>query len=247
MSQTIGRCELTHLERAEIDVSRARAQHEAYEAALAALGCQVERVAGAAHLPDSVFIEDTAVVLDELGIVARPGAESRQMEVEGIAAALSRYRPIERIVAPATLDGGDVLRVGRVLYVGVSGRTNQDGVRQLAQYAAPFGYQTLAVERLGGCLHLKSAATQADDGVLLINPAWIDGAAFGRLTCIDVDPGEPYAANVLRIGRRVLCAASAPRTRARLAARGVDTVAVDVSELAKAEGALTCCSVIVWR
>ena len=242
--ESIGRCELTHLDRLEIDVPRARAQHAAYEAALAALGCKVERVR-AADLPDSVFIEDTAVVLDEVAIVTRPGAESRRGEIESVEAALSRYRPLERIAAPGTVDGGDVLRIGRVLYVGVSGRTDEAGIRQLAQHAGLFGYSVVPVEGLGGCLHLKSAVTDVDDGVVVINPEWIDGGVFGGLRCIEVDPGEPHAANVLRIGRRVLCAASAPRTEARLTARGIDTLTVDVSELAKAEGALTCCSVIV--
>jgi dimethylargininase len=182
-----------------------------------------------------------------VAIVTRPGAASRRAEVDAVEAALARYRPVRRIAAPATLDGGDVLRTGRVIYVGVSGRTNDAGVRQLADVAAPFGYDIVPVEGLGGCLHLKSAATDVDDGLVIVNPEWIDPALFRGSTCIDVDPEEPHAANVLRIGRRVLCAASAPRTAARLAARGVETFAVDVSELAKAEGALTCCSVIVSR
>jgi dimethylargininase len=194
-----------------------------------------------------VFIEDTAVVLDEAAIVTRPGAASRRAEVDAVEAALARYRPVRRIAAPATLDGGDVLRIGRVIYVGVSGRTNDAGVRQLADIAAPFGYAIVPVEGLGGCLHLKSAATDVDDGVVIVNPEWIDPSLFRGLTCIEVDPEEPHAANTLRLGRRVLCAASAPRTAARLDARGIETLAVDVSELAKAEGALTCCSVIVAR
>lgn len=209
------------------------------------LGCVVEQVPGAAEFPDSVFIEDTAVVLDEVAIVTRPGAASRRGETGAVEAALSRYRPIARIAAPATLDGGDVLRVGRVLYVGVSGRTNDGGIRQLAAHAGPVGYEIVAVEGLGGCLHLKSAATEVSDDLVVINPEWIDGAVFAGLACVEVDPGEPYAANVRRIGDRVLCAASTPRTRERLAARGIDTYAVDVSELAKAEGALTCCSLVI--
>ena len=245
MPACIGRCELTHLERAEIDMAAARAQHQAYEAALAALGCAVEQVPGGEHQPDSVFIEDTAVVLDEVAILTRPGAESRRAEVDAVQTALARYRPIERLSPPATLDGGDVLRIGRTLYVGITGRTNDAGVRQLADVAGRFGYEIVAVEGVAGCLHLKSAVTEVDENVVIVNPAWIDAAVFGGLTCIDVDPAEPFGANVVRVGRRVLCAVSAPRTEARLAARGIDTIAVDVSELSKAEGALTCCSVIL--
>ena len=226
-------------------MAAARAQHQAYEAALAALGCAVEQVPGGEHQPDSVFIEDTAVVLDEVAILTRPGAESRRAEVDAVQTALARYRPIERLSPPATLDGGDVLRIGRRLYVGITGRTNDAGVRQLADVAGRFGYEIVAVDGVGGCLHLKSAVTEVDENVVIVNPAWIDAAVFGGLTCIDVDPAEPFGANVVRVGRRVLCAASAPRTEARLAARGIDTIAVDVSELSKAEGALTCCSVIL--
>ena len=242
---SIGRCQLTHVARQPIDLVEAQAQHRAYEEALARLGCALERVPPAMDLPDSVFIEDTAVVLDEVAIVARPGAESRRAETPAVRAALAAHRRIEVVDPPATLDGGDVLRLGRVLFVGVSGRTNADGVRQLADYAAPFGYEIVAVEGVGGCLHLKSAATEADDDVVVFNPAWIDGGVFGGRTCIEVDLGEPHAANVLRVGRSVLCAASAPRTQARLANHGVDVRPVDLSELAKAEGALTCCSLIL--
>ena len=241
---SIQRCELTHLPRVEIDLTRARVQHAAYEHALDQMGCMVESVPAAMDLPDSVFIEDTAVVFDEIAVIARPGTPTRQRETDAVAAALARYRRLAAISAPATLDGGDVLRIGRDVYVGVSGRTNRDGIRQLKDLVAPYGYRLQSVETRG-CLHLKSAVTSARDDLLVVNPQWIDPRWFPGLQSIAVDPQEPFAANVLRVGDTVLCAASAPRTRARLEGCGLNVRAVDISEIAKAEGALTCCSLLV--
>jgi dimethylargininase len=241
---SIQRCELTHIARVEIDLPRARAQHAAYEHALIQMGCLVESVPPAMDMPDSVFIEDTAVVFDELAVIARPAVASRGREPDAVAAALARYRRIAAIVAPATLDGGDVLCVGRDVYVGVSGRTNGEAVRQLRGLIAPHGYRVQTVQT-HGCLHLKSAATCAADDVLVVNPEWVDAREFIGLTSIAVDPAEPFGANVLRAGDAVLCAASAPRTRARLESRGLHVRSVDVSELARAEGALTCCSLLI--
>lgn len=241
---SLDKCELTHVERAPIDLARARIQHAAYEHALDQLGYVVESVQAATHMPDSVFIEDTAVVFDELAVIARPGVPSRQGETDAVAAALARYRRLAAISAPATLDGGDVLRVGRSVYVGISGRTNGEGVRQLASLVQPYGYRVHGIETRG-CLHLKSAVTTAADDLLVLNPAWVDVRQFAGLTWIDVDPTEPFAANVLCAGDTVLCAADAPRTRARLENYGVTVRTIDMSELAKAEGALTCCSLLL--
>jgi dimethylargininase len=240
---TITECELTHLCRAPIDVALAVAQHADYEAALTALGARVERVDPAPELPDSVFIEDTAVVFDEVAVLMRPGAPSRRSEVPAVAATLGRYRPIHSIVAPATMDGGDVLRAGRRVFVGRSLRTNDDGVRQLKAMLTPLGYIVDAVP-VEQCLHLKSAVTAASDDLLVVNPAWIDPACFSGLQWVAIDPEEPSGANVVRVGDTVVCAASAPRTRVRIEARGLSVRAVDASELAKAEGALTCGSLI---
>ena len=236
-------CELTHLSRAPIDVGMARAQHEQYEQALRDLGCRVERVAGAPDQPDSVFIEDTAIVFDELAIVTRPGAPSRRKEIEPVASALERYRRVRRIEAPATMDGGDVLCVGKRVFVGVSRRTSADGPDQLDALLAPLGYTVEGI-RMERCLHLKSAVTAASDTLLVVNPEWIDCRELDGFDCIEVPPEEGFAANVVRIGAAVLCADGAPRTRRALEARGLDVRPVAASELAKAEGALTCCSLI---
>jgi len=243
---SIVRCELTHLAREPIDVARAAAQHAAYEGMLTRLGCTVRHLPAEPDLPDSVFVEDTAVVLDELAVIARPGAESRRGETASVAAAVGEHRELACIQAPGTLDGGDVLCVGRRVYVGLSGRTNAEGVRQLASLLAPHGYQVTGVE-IQGCLHLKSAASALGGDTVLVNPRCVDAtghfAAFRRL---EVHPDEPFAANVLVVAETVLCAAGAPRTAERLGSAGFAVERVDVSELAKAEAGLTCCSLIFF-
>ncbi|MBX6364369.1 MAG: dimethylargininase [Gemmatimonadetes bacterium] len=243
VSPEIARCELTHLERQPIDAARAAEQHAAYERALRELGCEVRRVAPAPELPDSVFIEDTAVVLDEVAVITRPGAASRRPETAAVADALREFRPLRAIDAPGTLDGGDVLRVGRTLWVGASSRTNADGIAQLRALLRPFGYRVEAVA-VEGALHLKSAATLVAPDLLLVNPAWLPPAAFDGMAHLEVDPTEPFAANALLVGTRLLCADAFPRTLERLRRHGLDPLTVDASELAKAEGGVTCCSLV---
>jgi dimethylargininase len=244
VSPALARCELTHLAREPIDAARAAAQHAAYERTLAALGCRVVSLPAEPDLPDSVFVEDTAVVVDELAVITRPGAPSRRPETAAVARELVRHRPLAEITAPGTLDGGDVLRLGRRVMVGRSGRSSDAGIAQLAALLAPRGY-TVESAGVSGCLHLKSAVTQVAPDAVLLNPLSVDRAVFAGWRVIEVDPGEPYAANALLIGDAVLFPSAFPRTAARLAAAGVRIVAVDVSELAKAEGAVTCCSIVL--
>ena len=239
----MSRCELTHLSRTPIDIGRAREQHARYAAALASLGCTIVELDEEPDLPDSVFVEDTAVVLDEVAVLTRPGAASRRPEVESVARALSRWRPCVRIEPPGTLDGGDVMVVGRGLYVGRSGRSNDAGIAGLAEIARPYGYRTIPVP-VSGCLHLKSAVTCLDPETLLVNDSWVNRADLPDMRFVAVAPDEPHAANALRIGHTLLHAASAPGTSERLMAAGFQVVPVDVSEMEKAEGAVTCCSVI---
>jgi len=244
VSPAIARCELTHLERVPIDASLAAAQHREYERCLGDLGCVVVSLPAEPGLPDSVFVEDTAVVVDELAVMTRPGAVSRRPEAASVARVLVPYRPVATITAPGTLDGGDVLRLGRRVLVGSSSRSNPEGVAQLRALLAPHGYTVEAVP-VAGCLHLKSAVTEVALGTVLLNPAWVDPAAFAGLTRVEVEPAEPYAANALLIGRTVIFPTAFPRTAARLERAGVRLRLLDVSELAKAEGAVTCCSLIV--
>ncbi len=243
VSPAIDRCELTHLERNPINLGRARLQHRAYEQALRDLGVKVYSLPEEPNLPDSVFVEDTAVLLDECAVITRPGAESRLPEVESIAQALAPHRQLFSIQAPATLDGGDVLKVGRMIYVGLSGRSNQAAIIQMRAFLNPFGY-TIKGIRVSGCLHLKSAVTQVSIDTLLVNPAWVEAGNFPGLNIIEIDPSESYAANALLVGENVLYQPVYPRTLERLEALGIHPVLVDESELGKAEGALTCCALL---
>lgn len=246
VSASIASCELSHLERSPIDLLRARQQHRDYADALAAIGCEVHVLPELADLPDAVFVEDVAIVLDEVAILTRPGAESRRREVDAIAGALAPYRDCLRAAAPATLDGGDVLRIGRTLFVGVTARTNGGGVEQLRRLVAPFGYLVIAVP-VHGCLHLKSGATEIAPNTLVVNPNWLDVTPFAGLDLVAVDAAEPWAANVLRVGGTVLAARAFPRTNEKITARGIALRIVEADELAKAEGGLTCCSLVFSR
>src|SRR5712691_6700193 len=194
VSPRINERELTFIDRAAIDVARAASQHEAYEQRLEAHGCRVVRVEGEPSLPDGVFVEDAAVVLDEIAVITRPGAASRRGETESVARALQRYRAIRSIEAPATIDGGDVLRVGRTLFVGQSRRTNDRAIAQLRELLEPIGY-TILPTPIRDCLHLKSAATYIGDRTILFNPEWVEPHHFGDVETIAVDPSEPSAAN----------------------------------------------------
>jgi dimethylargininase len=243
ISSAIARCELTYLPRVPIDLAVARAQHAEYEKCLEDSGCRVIQLAAEADAPDCVFVEDAAVVLPEIAIVMRPGAASRRGEARAVAAALSQYRPLARIAAPGTMDGGDVLAVGHLVFVGISGRTNREGASQLRAILAPYGYEVQEVE-VRGCLHLKSAVTLAGKNLLLMNSAWLPPDPFSSFDRVEVDPLEPWAANAVSVLGQVILAASLPRTHERLRKRGLQVRAVEASELAKAEGALTCCSLI---
>lgn len=243
---SLARCELVHLEREPIDLERASAQHAAYVALLRGLGLEVAELPADPAFPDCCFVEDTAVVLDEAALLTMPGVPSRRGELAAVEAALARFRPLERVELPATLEGGDVLRIGRRLFVGRSARTNAAGVARLAAFAEPLGYAVVPVD-VAGCLHLKSAVTALDDQRVLANPTWLDAAPFAAYEIVPVAPGEPGAANVLRVGETVVAHPGFPRTLDRLFALGYDVRPLDVSEFLKAEAALTCKSLLFRR
>jgi dimethylargininase len=246
LSPRLAECELTHLERQPLDVARAGAEHASYLATLRRLGLELRAIPDAPEFPDGVFVEDTAVVLDELAVIARPGAESRRGEVASVVPVLAEYRPLVRIEAPGTLDGGDVLVVDRTVYVGRSSRSNAPAIEQLGRLLAPHGYRVVPVD-FEGCLHLKSAATRVARDLLLVNPAWVDPGRFEGLRSVAVDPDEPHAANALAVGAAVVHPRHHAATRARLEAQGLTVIPVDVPELAKAEAGVTCCSLIFRR
>jgi dimethylargininase len=243
---SIARCELTFLEREPIDVDRAVAQHVDYATLLRELGLEVVEIPADPAYPDCCFVEDVAVVLDGLAVLTRPGAASRRGEIPAVEEVLTRFRPLARVEAPATLEGGDVLAVGRTLFVGSSPRSNTAGVERLRELAEPRGYRVIAVP-VTGCLHLKSAVTALDDGRVLANPAWIDSAPLRSLEVVPVAPEEPGAANVLRVRDAIVAHPGFPRTLERVAALGYDVRPLDVSEFLKAEAALTCKSLLFQR
>jgi len=249
ISPSFDRCQLTHRPRVPIDLDRARRQHDAYEWALVELGCTVRRIDSAPDTPDSVFVEDTAVVLPNGAVIARPGAETRRAETPAVDEALARFGlPQHRLTEPATLDGGDVLVIDRRVFIGASARTNVEGIDQMRRLLEPLGYAVRAVP-VQRCLHLKSAATAVAPGTLLINRDWVPADAFAGRTLIDIDPDEPYAANALWLpgaGGVVIYPAAFPKTRARLERHGIRVRTVEVDEIAKAEGSVTCCS-LIWE
>jgi dimethylargininase len=243
VSPAIVHCELTFLQREPIDLAKAEQQHRAYQALLATCGARVIALPAEPALPDSMFVEDPAIVLDELGIILPLGTKTRQPEAESIAQSLAKFRKLERVKSPAQVEGGDLLRINRIVYAGLSTRTNDEGIEQLASILSPHGYTVISVP-VTGCLHLKSAVTYIGSNTLLANRAWFDATRFSGYDWIDVAPEEPNAANALAIGGTVIFPASFPKTRARLESRGFHVTPLDISELQKAESGLTCSSLL---
>jgi len=244
ISASIGQCQLTHLRREPIDPALAEAQHAAYARLLGRLGHRVTTLPPQDALPDAVFVEDTALVLDEVALICRPGTPARRAETDTVAEVLRGYRPITFVVHPGCLEGGDVLRMGRHIYVGASQRTNPQGIAQLREATGLLGYEMHTVQ-VSACLHLKSAVTPVSDDTLLINPEWVDPAAFAAYQLIHVAAEEAFAANALLTQAGVIYPAAYPRTLERLFKHGINVYPVDMSELAKAEGGVTCCSLLI--
>jgi dimethylargininase len=243
VSPSIGRCELKHMERRLIDFDKAAQQHRDYERALADLGAQVISLPAENDLPDAVFVEDPAIVLDEVALITRMGAESRRGEGRTLAEALARFRPVHHMIEPGTVEGGDVLRIGHNLFVGESARTDAGGINALRREVSPFGYNVTVV-KVHGCLHLKSAVSYLGNNTLLAHRPWIDMSELHYYRVLDVPPEEPWAANTLTVGDTVLVPAAFPATAAMLRNEGYRVRTLDISELMKAEAALTCSSLI---
>jgi len=232
---------LTHIERSSVDATSAAKQWEGYVGAFVGAGWRVTEVEPAPECPDSVFVEDTVVVYGDLAVIARSGAVERRSETQGTekAAAELGYR-IAHIEAPGVLDGGDVLKHAGTVYVGRSGRTNADGIRQLTEYLAPFGATVIAVP-LTKALHLKSAVTALPDGTIIgYEPVVDDPTVFPMFLPV---PEEPGAHVVLLGDGKLLMSSGAPETAALLQARGYEPVLVDIGEFEKLEGCVTCLSV----
>ncbi|MDP1544664.1 MAG: arginine deiminase family protein [Anaerolineales bacterium] len=244
VSPRFNECEITHIDRTPIDLTIARQQHYEYVQTLAQIGCQIIELPEEPDLPDSVFVEDTAFILPEVAVITRPGADSRKPEIESITRALSPHRSLMHVTAPATVDGGDVLVLGKNIYIGLSTRSTMEAVKQLNSLLDNFGYKVHGIE-LRDCLHLKTAVTRVDDSTLLINKNWVDASHFNGFNLIDVDASEPFAANCLPIKGKIIYPTAFPKTQRELEQKGFSVVNVNLDELAKAEGAVTCCSLIV--
>jgi dimethylargininase len=243
VSASLASCELTWLPREPIDIDKAVAEHHAYERCLADLGAHMVSLPALDSHPDAVFVEDPAIVLDEVAVITTMGCESRRGERESLAAAIAPFRPLIRMRDPAKLEGGDVMRVGRQLFVGLSVRTNAAGVAQLAGDLAPYGYGVHAVE-LRGCLHLKSACCCIGDDCVLVNREWVDTAGFAHYRLIDVAESEPGAANALRVGETIVMPNAYPETAGLLRQEGFRVVELEMTELMKAESGVTCSSLV---
>jgi dimethylargininase len=243
VSPGIVNCELTFVGRQSIDLARAEQQHGVYQRLLEKFGAHVITLPAEPDLPDSMFVEDPAIVLDELAIVFPLGTETRRREAASIAQTLAKYRQLAWVELPGQAEGGDILRIGRRLFAGRSGRTNGEGIRQLASITSPYEYEVVSVS-VTGCLHLKSAVTYIGRNTLLANRVWFDTKPLGGFEWIDVAPEEPHAANALTLGGTVIFPASFPLTRNRLEAREFHVTPIDISELQKAESGLTCSSLL---
>jgi len=244
VSSRFNECEITHINRTPIDLDIARKQHHEYVQTLAKIGCQIIELDEEQDLPDSVFVEDTAFILPEVAVITRPGADSRKPETESIIQALSSHRPLVHVVAPATVDGGDVLVLGKNIFIGMSTRSTPEAVTQLQGLLDNYGYTVVGV-KLTDCLHLKTAVTRVDDNTLLINKNWVSPEHFTGFDLIDVDSSEPFAANCLPVKDVIIYPTTFPNTQKKLEQKGFKIVNVNLDELAKAEGAVTCCSLTI--
>lgn len=243
VSSALVHCELSFIDRKPIDLAKARAQHHAYETLLAKCGAKVISLPEEPDLPDSMFVEDPAIVLDEVAIICALGTETRRKEAPSIATALERFRKLAYIKLPGTLEGGDVLRIGKRVYVGVTRRSNPEGIRRLAVIVGAYGYELTAVP-VTGCLHLKSAVTFLGKNTVLGNRTWFDWNRLQGFEWIDVHSAEPHAGNALQIGEMVIFPASFQRTAAQITQKGFKLELLDISELQKAESGLTCSSLL---
>jgi dimethylargininase len=243
VSSRINECELTFIQRQTIDIERAVRQHRNYQQLLKTLGLNIIELPVDDRCPDCCFIEDTALVLDELAIATRPGSDARRAEVAGVLPTIAKYRKISQVEPPATLEAGDVLRIGRDLFIGITSRTNREGIEFVRKQVAPHGYKVHGVE-VPGALHLKSVCTAVNEHTILADSSRIDIKPFADYELIEVPPDEWMAANVLLVQQTVCMHEGFHKTLALLRERQIRVRTVDISEFLKAEAGLTCMSII---
>ena len=242
-SANLANCELTFVKQEKISNFKAQKQHLAYCEKLRNLGVNVITLLENAHLPDSVFVEDTAIVLDEIAIITAMGAKSREQEIDLISNKLSEFRPLAQIDSPATIEGGDILKIGKKIFVGHSTRTNKSGIKALGKIVADYDYEVIEV-KVTGCLHLKTACATLDDSTVLINSDWVDRNVFNEFEQIEVPTEEPFAANILRVGETICMHEGFEKTKRIVENRAYQVETIDISEFLKAEAGLTCMSII---
>jgi dimethylargininase len=217
-------------------------QHDAYIRALENCGISVTVLEAVEAFPDSVFVEDTAVLAEKCAILTRPGAPSRQGEETSIHEALtSFYKDIETITAPGSLEGGDVMRVAGHFYVGLSDRTNEDGAAQFARFLNKYGYTASNVP-MKEFLHLKTGLAYLENNNLLVAGEFVQSPVFETFNPIVIDEAENYAANCIWVNGKVLVPLGYPKTKAAVEAAGYAVIEVDVSEFRKLDGGLSCLS-----
>ncbi|MFQ5637665.1 MAG: dimethylarginine dimethylaminohydrolase family protein [bacterium] len=241
VSPKINQCELTFLKREPIDYEKGVRQHQAYCALLEKCGVEVVYLTSNSDYPDATFVEDTAIVFDEIAIIASMGAASRRKEVAAIERELSQYRKIVHIEPPATLEGGDVVCLGSTVFVGLTKRTNEAGIKALKKLIQRYDYEVVPVH-LEHCLHLKSACTALSDRSLLVNPEWVDITPFAEFNVITIAENEPWAANAIRINDTVCLHSLFPETAQHILDLDFKVETVDISEFLKAEGGMSCLS-----
>lgn len=241
-SASLEQCELTFVESEPIDIQKARIEHENYRKMLENCGANVIVMDENIDLPDSVFVEDPIIVFDEVAVMTSMGVESRRKESAAIEKTFAKYREIKRIELPSQIEGGDVLKIGKRIFVGKSSRTNAQGIRDLREIMTPYGYEVIAV-KVSGCLHLKTGCTALDEETLLINPEWLDSKIFAGFRQIVVPTEEPFGANILKINETICMNAAFPKTIKLVKSLGYKVQETDISEFVKAEAGLTCMSV----
>lgn len=242
-SPFLNQAELTFLSRQPVDADNAMLQHKSYCDMLHKCGVNVITLDKNSSLPDSVFVEDTALVLDEIGIMMPMGAASREEETKVVETKLADFRTIKYIKRPAKLEGGDILQIGRRLYVGLTSRTNIEGIKVLEEIVRPHGYDVRSVN-VHGCLHLKTGCTALDDRTILINPDWVDPKPFENFHQVAVPSEEPFAANILRITHMICMHSGFEKTRQKIEKLGYKVEVTDISEFLKTEAGMTCISLI---
>lgn len=243
VANTINNCELTYAKRQKIDVEKAAEQHRNFEDSLRKLGAEVLSLDSDHSLPDSVFVEDTAVVTKDVAVITSMGAQSRRAEPQKTAQVLEKFRPLKYMSESVMLEGGDVVQVEDSYFVGISTRTSKEGFDHFVEILKPFGYEITLVP-VKGCLHLTTGSTYIGKNTMLANPNWVDISRFKNMDVIEIDPNEPWAGNAVHLNGQVLLPASSARTAEKLYSKGFEVNLVDVSELEKAEAGLTCMCVI---